>query len=403
MEERGVAVQCALDGTIQSVIKDDDVLSGKFQAGSHIRDFVDSYSHEKFDRFIDELQSQQVAFNWEINVTISEMPVALHFAGAKLGVGYLIMAAHSSSGLSDLNNELTRINNEQVNLIRSLAKERSMVSGERALPHITKFEEFTSLNNEMANMHRELARKNSELVQINNQKNRLLGMVAHDLRNPLGVILTYSEFLENEAASVLNKEQRQFVTTIKDMSEFMLNMVSDLLDVAAIESGELKLIPEPTDLVSLVQRNVALNQVLAAKKGISITFESPVAHRRVTLDPGKIDQVLNNLISNAVKFSHHGTQVLVTLQWSPTMVTVTVGDQGQGIPPTDLAKLFQPFSTASVRGTDGEQSTGLGLAIVRKIIEGHGGHISVESKVGVGSKFTFAIPSENTVGAFHAT
>ena len=84
------------------------------------------------------------------------------------------------------------------------------------------------------------------------------------------------------------------------------------------------------------------------------------------------------------------------------MVTVTVGDQGQGIPPTDLAKLFQPFSTASVRGTDGEQSTGLGLAIVRKIIEGHGGHISVESKVGIGSKFTFTLPSETRVEAFHA-
>jgi len=137
-----------------------------------------------------------------------------------------------------------------------------------------------------------------------------------------------------------------------------------------------------------------LNSVLAAKKGIDIFFKPPSKLPELTFDENKIEQVLNNLIGNAVKFSHRGTRVFVRLESTAYEVTVSIEDEGQGIPVADLTKLFKPFSKASVRTTGGEQSTGLGLAIVRRIIEGHGGRVWVESEVGKGSTFSFTLPFE---------
>ena len=238
----------------------------------------------------------------------------------------------------------------------------------------------------------QLLDRNTTLEALNEQKNRLLGMAAHDLRNPLGVILAYSDFLETEASAVLDADQRDFVSTIKSTSEFMLNLINDLLDVSTIESGRLHLDPAPTDLNELVRHNVSRNRVLAQQKRIELDFEDAEKLPPLTLDCGKIEQVLNNLIGNAVKYSHPDTRVTVRIARDETLVTVSVADQGQGIPEEDLPKLFKAFGRTSVQATAGEQSTGLGLAIVRKIVEGHGGAMSVQSCVGKGSTFSFTLP-----------
>jgi len=239
---------------------------------------------------------------------------------------------------------------------------------------------------------RQLLERNAALENLNEQKNRLLGMAAHDLRNPLGVILAYSDFLESEASTVLDENQRDFVSTIKSSSEFMLHLINDLLDVSTIESGRLHLECAPADLNELISRNVSLNRVLAQQKRIHLDFDAGKLLPQLTLDRGKIEQVLNNLIGNAVKYSHPETRVSIRVERGDDRVTISVADQGQGIPEADLPKLFQAFGRANVRATAGEQSTGLGLAIVRKIVEGHGGKIFVRSEVGKGSTFSFHLP-----------
>jgi CheY-like chemotaxis protein/anti-sigma regulatory factor (Ser/Thr protein kinase) len=254
------------------------------------------------------------------------------------------------------------------------------------------FAELSRLNNEFANLQREMAKKNAELAKLNELKNRILGVAAHDLRSPLGVILSYAEFLEADGAHTMDERQRAFVTTIRQTSEFMLHMVTDLLDVAAIEGGKLTLDRQPTDLVEATRRNIGLNGVLSARKAIAIDLEAESSIPEVQIDRGKIEQVLNNLIGNAVKFSHPGRPVHVSITAAEGVATVSVRDEGQGIPEADLSKLFKPFSKTSVRSTAGEQSTGLGLAIVRNIIEGHGGRIWVKSEVGRGSTFSFTLP-----------
>jgi two-component system, OmpR family, sensor kinase len=254
------------------------------------------------------------------------------------------------------------------------------------------YDDLSRLNNELANLEREMVRKNVELEKLNEQKNRILGMAAHDLRNPLSVIQSYSEFLEDEAGNVLNAEQREFVAIIKATSEFMLRLVTDILDVTSIEAGRLKLDRQPTDLVGLISHNVKLNRVLAGPKGIAVELDPLPPLPLMPVDAAKIEQVLNNLVGNATKFSHRGTTVRVRVTGAEDVVTVAVEDQGPGIPAADLPKLFKPFGKASVRSTAGEQSTGLGLAIVRNIIEGHGGRIWLESEVGKGSTFSFTLP-----------
>ncbi len=391
-EGRGIVLVCDRDGTVQRIVRDDLGLAARVPVGTPLHALVDYGVREKIGGFLTELQTREAAYDWEITVPIGGTLQPLHFAGARLEPGYMVVAACSRHGLGHLNDELMRINNEQTNVLRTTSKELARVVEQRAERDDSVYEELSRLNNDMANLQRELAKKNAELEQLNQQKNRLLGMAAHDLRNPLGVISTYAEFLETEAAAVLNEEQREFVTTIKETSEFMLRLVTDLLDVTAIEAGQLNLDCQPADLAHLIQHNVTLNRVLAAKKAIAVEFDPPALRPKPAFDAGKIEQVLNNLIGNAVKFSHRGTRVRVSLAGTDEFATVSVADQGQGIPAADLPKLFKPFGTASVRATGGEPSTGLGLAIARRIIEGHGGRLWVESEVGRGSTFFFTLP-----------
>lgn len=139
----------------------------------------------------------------------------------------------------------------------------------------------------------------------------------------------------------------------------MLRMITDLLDVAAIEAGQLQLDLQPADLAQFVLRNVTLNRVLAARKEIAVELEPAPEMPLIPLDAVKIEQVLNKLISNAVKFPHPDTSVRVRLTLADGLVTLAEQDQSQGIPAADFPKLFKPFSQTSVRNTAGEKSTDL--------------------------------------------
>jgi signal transduction histidine kinase len=262
------------------------------------------------------------------------------------------------------------------------------------------YDELSQLNNELANAYRDVAKKSSELSRLNDQKNQLLGMAAHDLRNPLEVILTYSEFLLEEAAPRLDRDQVAFIETIRSSSEFMLHLVEDLLDLAKIESGRLELDLAPVDLAEVIDRNVAMNRVLAAKKGIGIELRIADGPFPMLVDPPKIEQVLNNLIGNAVKFSPPESTVEVRLSRADGGVVVAVADQGPGVPPDELDRLFRPFERTRVRSTAGEKSTGLGLAIVKRIVEGHRGEIRVESGPAGGSTFLVTLPEKGLEGAW---
>jgi two-component system sensor histidine kinase/response regulator len=241
-------------------------------------------------------------------------------------------------------------------------------------------------------MAQELRLKNERLEQIDQQKNHMLGMAAHDIRNPLGIILGYAKFLQADAGPILSAEHRAFLDAITQSSEFVLGLVEQLLDISTIESGKLNIERSPVDLVRLATSHIDLIGILAIRKNIRITLDASCESVIVNADAVKIEQVLSNLTGNAIKFSAPGTSILVRVNSSPGRAEFSVQDEGPGIPREELNLLFRPFSTTSVRATNGERSTGLGLAIARRVVEGHGGEITVVSQIGKGSTFRVSLP-----------
>ncbi len=237
-----------------------------------------------------------------------------------------------------------------------------------------------------------LAKQNEKLKQLNDVKNEFLGMAAHDLRNPIGSITTTLSYILEYLNSNLSEKQVKFLRNIEKAGKYMNVLLNDLLDLTAIESGKLTLRLTEEDYINFLKENISLNQMLADKKAITIDFNYEDNISYITFDRDKITQVMNNLISNAVKFSHGDTRITVDIKRGEDCIITSVIDQGQGIPEKELPYIFKEFHRSTVKATDGEKSTGLGLAITKKIVEGHGGKIGVESKVMEGSRFYFTLP-----------
>jgi len=243
-----------------------------------------------------------------------------------------------------------------------------------------------------------LQQSNDQLRELNNQKNEFLGMAAHDLRNPIAVIQNASLILSRYSSENLSGKQKEFLRKIHDTSKFMLELLNNLLDISKIEAGKLDLGITKNNYPDFVRKNVEFNGFFATEKDISIDLVLSNEIPPIDFDQNKIEQVLNNLISNAIKYSHPHTTITIEVLKEKAFVVTKVIDQGQGIPQDELSHVFKAFQKTSTKPTAGEKSTGLGLAIVKKIVEGHQGEIGVESEVGKGSTFFFKLPLLDTNG-----
>lgn len=231
-----------------------------------------------------------------------------------------------------------------------------------------------------------------QLSKANEAKDRFLGMCAHDLRNPLSSIRGLAELMDENALGTLSLEQREIIQTIHGASQSMLELVNELLDVATIEAGQLKLAKEPTHIADIVERSVHLSNIEAAKKNTRIELVKIDQNPMVDIDRNKIRQVVDNLISNAVKYSPRGSVITVVIHSDATGAGFAVRDSGPGIPDSERHKLFKDYGRLSAVPTGGEKSTGLGLAISRKIVEAHDGTIGVENIPGRGAEFVVRLP-----------
>ncbi len=256
------------------------------------------------------------------------------------------------------------------------------------------FNEFSTLNNEMATMQRTLVQQQVELRAMNEEKNHFIGMAAHDLRNPLSSILMFSEVLLRQETGCDSKHIGM-IEQIKSVSQKMTKIVNDFLDVSKIESGELSLTLQDVDLNALVAEVLELQRPAAARKEMRLEF-THAEPLDVRGDSGKIEQVVTNLITNAVKFSPPGSTVDVSAIRRDGMARLSVADQGPGIAADEIPRLFQPFQRGSAVVTGQEQSVGLGLVICKKIVEGHGGRIWIESEIGNGAAFYVELPLDAT-------
>jgi len=255
----------------------------------------------------------------------------------------------------------------------------------------------------------DLSRKNEDLVQqyrraqeINRLKSDFLANMSHELRTPLNAIIGFTELIYDEEVGPLSKEQKEYLGDILSSAQHLLQLITDVLDLAKIEAGKMTFLPEPVELEELVGEVRNILRPLAATKRLHMEMEIDARLGEVMLDPAKLKQVLYNYLSNAIKFTPEEGQVTIRLRAEgEDAFRLEVEDSGIGIQPEDLGRLFVEFQQLDAGLTKQYQGTGLGLALTRRIVEAQGGRIGVHSIPGQGSTFFAILPRIVTVMVEH--
>ncbi|MBC8069074.1 MAG: HAMP domain-containing histidine kinase [Deltaproteobacteria bacterium] len=260
----------------------------------------------------------------------------------------------------------------------------------------------------------ELQRAVEHLRQIDQLKGNFLATVSHELRTPLTSVIGFSEMLIEGIAGELNGEQLDYVRTILARGEELLSLITHVLEMSQLEAGAVRLELEPGDIGQAVARALDTVRLGADQAGVVLRPELP-ALPPVLVDGGKLQRVLVNLVGNAIKFSPRGAEVVVEAQLAPIRrpfeeetlfgeeiadaVRVTVRDHGIGIPPDQLARVFEAFYQVDSGPTRRHGGAGLGLSIVRNLVRAHGGEVWAESSVGRGTKMHFTLPLASSQAA----
>ncbi len=237
-----------------------------------------------------------------------------------------------------------------------------------------------------------LTSQNSMLTKLNDSKNKFIGMAVHDLRSPITIFKGYTDFLMCEIIGKVSPQQKDVLNKMKISSETMLELINNILDINSIESGNVELKKEEVEITKYLNEIYEENSMLARSKSIKLTLECEPQITKVILDRNRINQVINNLVTNAIKFSYPESEITIRSKRLKDEVAISVSDQGQGIPKEEIPDLFVDFAKSSVKPTAGEKSTGLGLTIVKRIVEVHNGRLWVESQLNKGSDFYFTLP-----------
>ena len=259
----------------------------------------------------------------------------------------------------------------------------------------------TQLEDRVAQRTRALSQANRRLSQqwlrlqrANGFKNEILGTVAHDLKNPLGVILGRTEMLTELIASGASKDGvTSQVEHIRDAAKRLTSMVDHLISDAMADAFDITIRREAVDLATLVREVAEANQPLAHNKQQTITVAAPV-HLSTMCDADRMREAIDNLVSNAIKYSQIGGGIIIEVAAEAANIALRVTDEGAGLSPEDLGRLFGRFQRLSAKPTAGESSTGLGLSIVKRIIDMHGGEVTADSRgPGRGATFTITLPA----------
>lgn len=233
-----------------------------------------------------------------------------------------------------------------------------------------------------------------ELRILNEKKNEFLGIAAHDLRNPLTIIMNYVQLVAEQLKS--NRfdpaKASRDLEKVLNVTQQMTRMIAAFLDISSIEAGKIELNKRPDNVSTLLMETESFYQRLAEQKSISLQYHYLGRIPDVHMDRDRVAEVVDNLITNAIKYTHPGGSITVTCYEEKSEVLVTVSDTGQGLTDSDMKELFTSFKKLSSTPTAGEASTGLGLAIVKKIMDLHHGRVWAQSKKGHGSSFSIAFP-----------
>jgi len=245
---------------------------------------------------------------------------------------------------------------------------------------------------ELEVVNQKLQESNLELQRANSLKSEFLANMSHELRTPLNAVIGFSELLLDTGSGTLGEDQKDYVADILSSGRHLLELINEILDLSKIEAGKMKLSAEEFEIGPVCEEAMALLRVEAGRKHIEIVLDVEDSALEVRADRNKVKQIMNNLLSNAVKFTHPGGRVTLRTRRVVDRLAVSVIDTGIGIKDEDQERIFQAFTQVDGSYARRYQGTGLGLTLVKKFVEMHGGSVTLESRFGEGSHFTFTIP-----------
>ncbi len=366
----GLAFVCAVDGTVREIVA--ARLDGA-QLGATLRESVDEASQDAARLFLRGTVRGGFARSTPLRIWTRDV----HCYGLRDGDDLRIIAVIDPASAAAFA--------ESIPGFAAMAQEIRRTHSTYEL-----YEELARANNDLVTAQRELARTNAELQRLNGYKDELLGMAAHDLRNPLNANAAFIRFLQEDLEGLPN-DSKTLLDRLRTNSEYMLRLVESMLDFAAIQSGHVRLQLEECAPESIVGSVVETMRILAEPRGIAIPLQTEADLPRMRLDPVKITQAVQNLVANAVQFTPNSGVIDVRMRGVEGGVEIEVEDRGPGIPAGELPELFKPFTRLSTSTVSKQRSVGLGLAITRRLVEAHGGTIDARSEVGKGSTFVIRL------------
>jgi PAS domain S-box-containing protein len=232
----------------------------------------------------------------------------------------------------------------------------------------------------------------AQLREVDRLKDEFVSIVSHELRTPLTSIRGSVQLVLDDPASVPGEEHRQLLQIALNNCERLVRIINDILDVAKIESGNITLKKRPCQVAEIIRQSIQVVEGPASTASVALEVALPASMPPVLVDLDRMVQALVNLLSNAVKFAPPGSTVNVSALHTEQTVTISVADQGEGIAPENIARLFQKFQQVDSSSSRRKGGTGLGLAITKALVEQHGGRVTVDSELKKGTRFSFSLP-----------